>query len=110
MSQIDPCAPHLFLIARRPPSAVSQDEDIYLTLAVAAPTLPDEVETIDIYLTVDFAQADDPAAFGGGRRRGERRRLLSRRTALRSARVDRNQRRRLAGERRQRHRAGQSLE
>jgi hypothetical protein len=56
MSQFDPCAPHKFLIARRPPSAVAQDEDIYLTLAVAAPTLPDEVETIDIYLTVDFAR------------------------------------------------------
>jgi hypothetical protein len=56
MSQIDPCAPHMFLIARRPPSAVAQDEDIYLTLAVAAPTLPDEMETIDIYLTVDFAR------------------------------------------------------
>ena len=56
MSQIDPCAPHMFLIASRPPSAVAQDEDIYLTLAVAAPTLPDEVETIDIYLTADFAR------------------------------------------------------
>jgi hypothetical protein len=56
MSEIDRCAPSMFLIARRAPSAVAQDEDIYLTVAVAAPTLPDHVETMDIYLTVDFAK------------------------------------------------------
>jgi hypothetical protein len=56
MSEIDRCAPNMFLIARRAPSAVAQDEDIYLTVAVAAPTLPDHVETMDIYLTVDFAK------------------------------------------------------
>jgi hypothetical protein len=56
MSEIDRCAPHMFLIARRAPSAVAQDEDIYLTVAVAAPTLPDQVELVDIYLTVDFAE------------------------------------------------------
>ena len=56
MSEIDRCAPSMFLIARRAPSAVAQDEDIYLTVAVAAPTLPDHVETMDIYLTVDFAR------------------------------------------------------
>ena len=55
MSEIDRCAPE-FLIARQAPSAVAQDENIYLTVAVAAPTLPDEVEAMDIYLTVDFAR------------------------------------------------------
>jgi len=56
MSEIDRCAPNMFLIARRAPSAVAQDEDIYLTVAVAAPRLPDHVETMNIYLTVDFAK------------------------------------------------------
>jgi len=56
MSEIDRCAPNMFLIARRAPSAVAQDEDIYLTVAVAAPTLPDHVETMNIYLTVNFAK------------------------------------------------------
>jgi hypothetical protein len=56
MSEINRCRPSLFLIARRAPAAVAQDEDIYLTVAVAAPALPDQVETMDIYLTVDFAR------------------------------------------------------
>jgi hypothetical protein len=56
MIQIDPRAPPMFLIVRRPPFAVAQDEDVFLTVAVAAPTLPDEVETIDIYLTAEFAK------------------------------------------------------
>jgi hypothetical protein len=56
MSEIDRCGPSLFLIARRAPAAVAQDEDIYLTVAVAAPALLDQVETMDIYLTVDFAR------------------------------------------------------
>jgi hypothetical protein len=55
MSEIDRCAP-IFLIARQAPSAVAQDEDVYLTVAVAAPTFPDQVETEDIYLTGDFAR------------------------------------------------------
>ena len=55
MSEIDRCAP-IFLIARQAPSAVAQDEDVYLTVAVAAPTFPDQVETEDIHLTGDFAR------------------------------------------------------
>jgi hypothetical protein len=52
MSEINRCGPSLFLIAQRAPAAVAQDEDIYLT----APALPDQIETMDIYLTVDFAR------------------------------------------------------
>jgi hypothetical protein len=39
---------------RRPPLASAQDEDIYLTVSVAAPAL-DSVETIDMFLSIDFA-------------------------------------------------------
>ena len=50
------CAP-MFLIARQAPSAVAQGRGQHLRVAVAAPTFPDQVETMDIYLTGDFRQA-----------------------------------------------------
>ncbi len=33
-----------------------QDDDIYLTVPIAAPSLTDQVETIDVFLSVDFAK------------------------------------------------------
>ena len=56
MNEIDRGATPFHLVMRRAPTAVAQDEDIYLTVPVAAPTLPDQVETIDIFLSIDFAR------------------------------------------------------
>ena len=56
MNEIDRGATPFYLVTRRAPSAVARDEDIYLTLPVAAPTLPDQVETLDFFLSIDFAR------------------------------------------------------
>ncbi len=55
MNEIDLRTSPVYVVTRRPPSAVAQDEDIYLSVPVAAPSLPDQVETIEIFLSIDFA-------------------------------------------------------
>jgi hypothetical protein len=45
-----------FLFAARGPTATSIDDDIYLTVAAAAPDSPNEFEEIDIILSVEYAQ------------------------------------------------------
>ena len=49
-------APFFFATGEAP--AVSAiDDDIYLTVSAAMPDFPDQVETIDIILSVDYARA-----------------------------------------------------
>lgn len=45
-----------FFATGRAPTAAAIDDDIYLTVTAAVPGLPDEVEAIDIILSVEFAK------------------------------------------------------
>ena len=45
-----------FFASRQPPSAAAIDDDIYLTVTTALPARPDQLETIDIILSVDYAK------------------------------------------------------
>jgi len=45
-----------YFATRQPPSATAMDDDIYLTVTAGVPTHPDQVELIDIILSVDFAK------------------------------------------------------
>ena len=45
-----------FFATERPPTAMAQDDDIFLTVTAAVPTFPDQVEDIDIFLSVEYAQ------------------------------------------------------
>ena len=45
-----------YFATRQPPSATAMDEDSYLTVIAGVPTHPDQVELIDIILSVDFAK------------------------------------------------------
>ena len=47
-------APFYFAM-RRPPTAATIDEDIYLTVTAGIPTDPCAVESIDIILSISFA-------------------------------------------------------
>ncbi len=44
------------LVTRGVPSATVQDDDIYLTVPIVAPSLADQTEAIEIFLSVDFAR------------------------------------------------------
>jgi len=44
------------LVTRGMSSAAAQDEDIYLTLPIAAPSLPDQVQMVDVFLSVELAK------------------------------------------------------
>ena len=43
-----------FFATRQPPSAAAIDEDFYLTVTTAQPADPDQVEMIDIILSIDY--------------------------------------------------------
>jgi hypothetical protein len=45
-----------FFATQRPPTAMAQDDDIFLTVTAAVPTFPGQVEDIDIILSIEFAQ------------------------------------------------------
>jgi hypothetical protein len=45
-----------FFAAREPPSATAIDDEIYLTVTTAMPAFPDQVETIDIIFSLDYAE------------------------------------------------------
>ncbi len=45
-----------FFATRQPPSASAIDDDIYLTVTTALPACPDQVGTIDIILSIDYAR------------------------------------------------------
>ena len=45
-----------FFATQQPPSAAAIDDDIYLTVTAAVPPFPGQVETIDIILSIDYAQ------------------------------------------------------
>jgi hypothetical protein len=49
-------APFFFAIGEAP-TVSAIDDDIYLTVTAAMPDFPDQVETIDIILSVDYARA-----------------------------------------------------
>ena len=44
-----------FFATQRPPTAMAQDDDIFLTVTAAAPTFPSQVD-IDIILSIEYAQ------------------------------------------------------
>jgi hypothetical protein len=45
-----------FFATQRPPTAMAQDDDIFLTVTAAVPTFPGQVEDIDIILSIEYAQ------------------------------------------------------
>jgi hypothetical protein len=51
--------PFLFA-SQRPPTANAIDEDIYLTVTASDPCFPGQTETVDIILSIDYAQLDSP--------------------------------------------------
>ncbi len=55
MNEIHEDGAPFFFATREPPSATAIDDDIYLTVTAAIPDFPDQVETIDIILSVDYA-------------------------------------------------------
>ena len=44
-----------FFATQRPPTAMAQDDDIFLTVTAAVPTFPDQVD-IEIILSIEYAQ------------------------------------------------------
>jgi hypothetical protein len=44
-----------FFATHRPPTAMAQDDDIFLTVTAAVPTFPGQVD-IDIILSIEYAQ------------------------------------------------------
>jgi hypothetical protein len=52
------CRDHgpIVLMTRDAPTAAALDDDIFLTLPVAGPSAG-QVESVDVFLTVDFARA-----------------------------------------------------
>ena len=46
-----------FFVTGEAPTVAAIDDDIYLTVTAAVPDFPDQVETIDIILSVDYARA-----------------------------------------------------
>jgi hypothetical protein len=51
-----PGAP-FFFATDEPPTVAAIDDDIYLTVTTAVPDFPDNVEAIDIVLSVEYAKA-----------------------------------------------------
>jgi hypothetical protein len=45
-----------FFAMQEPPSATAIDDDIYLTVTMAMPAYPSQVETVDIILSLDYAK------------------------------------------------------
>jgi hypothetical protein len=46
-----------FFATGHAPTASAIDDDIYLSVTAAVPEFPDQIETIDIILSVDYAKA-----------------------------------------------------
>lgn len=45
-----------FFATQQPPTAIAQDDDIFLTVTATVPTFPGQVEDIDIILSIEYAQ------------------------------------------------------
>ena len=56
MSDLNQDGAPFYFATQQPPTAAAIDEDIYVTVTAGVPTHPDQVELIDIILSIEFAK------------------------------------------------------